>query len=589
MPVTEPANRSASLQDVVRARRAIVVVDVVESVRLMQQDEAGFIGCWRHFVHGVRAEVLPTHGGQLVKSLGDGLLLVFERSAQAAAAAQAMHRLGASIAAARARTLALRVGIHAAEITQDDLDIYGTGVNLAARLAGVADAGTTVMSVEAREELVDGLRFDLVDLGPLYMKHIDQPVRVFRLLDDAPARLLPRPAAVVPRIAVLPLQSDAAGSALARVLTDDLVATLAAVPHWMVMSRLSTAALAAQGGDAAASSASLDADYWVVGTLFGDSPALGLRLALQESQGAIVWEGVVSSRAVKDMHALHEALVVEACSQLVGQILARQLSLSQAALLPSVPSYGLLLGAVMLLHRLGGGDFERALALLEHLVQRNPRSPEAHAWLAKWLFLQIAQRRTADTAAAVRRADQHLDRALQADPRHALSMALAGHLQVFAKADRAAALRQLREAVAVGSNEPLAWLFLSNALAAEGDGDAAVQAADHACALSPIDPLGYYYDTFASNAYSAAGRHTHALALAQRAVRRNRLHLAGWVRLIIEQVFNHQMDDARASAAEYLAMRPAASVQRFIDTHIAAGTHRALRDAEALIAAGIPR
>ena len=63
------------LPELTRARRAIVVVDVVESVRLMQEDEAGFIDRWRRFVHEVRTEVLPKHGGRMVKSLGDGMLL----------------------------------------------------------------------------------------------------------------------------------------------------------------------------------------------------------------------------------------------------------------------------------------------------------------------------------------------------------------------------------------------------------------------------------------------------------------------------------------------------------------------------------
>ena len=65
------------LPELQRARRAIVVVDVVESVRLMQEDESGFIDRWRRFVNQVRTEVLPAHGGRLVKSLGDGMLLEF--------------------------------------------------------------------------------------------------------------------------------------------------------------------------------------------------------------------------------------------------------------------------------------------------------------------------------------------------------------------------------------------------------------------------------------------------------------------------------------------------------------------------------
>ena len=134
----------------------------------------------------------------------------------------------------------------------------------------------------------------------------------------------------------------------------------------------------------------------------------------------------------------------------------------------------------------------------------------------------------------------------------------------------------------------MAWLFLSNALGASGDGAAAVTAADRACALSPLDPLGYYYDIFAASAYSAAGQHDRALALAQRSVNRNAMHLSSWVQLIIELVLSNRMDDARRTVGKYLAMRPTASVQRFLSTHVARGTPLAERDGLALIEAGMP-
>ena len=79
------------LPELTRAGRAIVVVNVVESVRLMQEDESGFIDRWRRFVHEVRTEVLPKHGRRMVKSLGDGMLLEFERVPQAVAAAFELH------------------------------------------------------------------------------------------------------------------------------------------------------------------------------------------------------------------------------------------------------------------------------------------------------------------------------------------------------------------------------------------------------------------------------------------------------------------------------------------------------------------
>jgi adenylate cyclase len=585
------------LPELTRARRAIVVVDVVESVRLMQEDEAGFIDRWRRFVHEVRTEVLPQHSGALIKSLGDGLLLAFDHAHDAARASFVLHdRVAAQNAANDVRlAIWLRAGIHTAEVVMDALDVYGVGVNLAARLAAMAKVGETMVSIDVRDQLTDGLDLRACDMGECYLKHIDQPVRAFVLRPVSSKAILPRSAPLLPRLTVLPVrllgehQSDELGiESLARVLTDDLVSTLSSCPHWQVMSRLSTAALHHVAHTPTIVQGRLDTDFWVWGELSAHNGRLRLCLRATESRsGALLWE-CVQTGPCKDLAATHIDVVMRAAAALGERLLARQLSLSQSIALPNLPNYSLLLGAISLLHRLGGDDIERAKALLTHLAQRNPRAPEAQVWMAKWLFLQVAQRRTDDAAATVRQADEHLSRALDADPKHAMALALTGHLRIYAKADPDNAVSLLRQAAEVGPNESLAWLFLSNALAATGAADEAVVAVDRACALSPLDPLGYYYDVFAASAYSAAGQHAQALALAERSVERNALHLSSWVQLIIEQVLNNQVDDARRTAEHYLALRPNASVQRFSQTHTARGTALADRDARALIEAGLP-
>ena len=161
------------LPELTRARRAIVVVDVVESVRLMQEDEAGFIDRWRRFVHQVRTEVLPAHEGRLVKSLGDGMLLAFHAVPKAMSAALQAQ------AAAAACGISLRVGAHVGEVSVDELDMFGAEVNMAARVATLAEPGGIVVTAMFRDELVDGLDARLEDLGPCWLKHVSAPVHAF--------------------------------------------------------------------------------------------------------------------------------------------------------------------------------------------------------------------------------------------------------------------------------------------------------------------------------------------------------------------------------------------------------------------------
>ena len=141
-----------------RVTRSVVVADLVESVRLMQFDELDVIARWRRFVGEVVAELLPARGGRLVKSLGDGMLLEFADPLSAAEATLELHeRLRRGNAGyAPERHFWLRCAVHETEVVVDELDVYGAGVNLAARLARLARPGESVVSTTVRDAIDSG-------------------------------------------------------------------------------------------------------------------------------------------------------------------------------------------------------------------------------------------------------------------------------------------------------------------------------------------------------------------------------------------------------------------------------------------------
>ena len=177
-----PVGEDKALFDLVRVHRAVLVVDVVESVRLLLTHEDDVIGRWRRFVADIRADVLPKHGGRMVKSLGDGMLLEFESVIGALNAAMELHSRVQAYNADRppSSELHLRAGLHNADIVVDELDVYGAGVNLASRLATLAGPDETIISPEARDAIVPGLDIDVEDLGECYLKHFTEPQRAYR-------------------------------------------------------------------------------------------------------------------------------------------------------------------------------------------------------------------------------------------------------------------------------------------------------------------------------------------------------------------------------------------------------------------------
>jgi class 3 adenylate cyclase/Tfp pilus assembly protein PilF len=575
-----------------RARRAIVVVDVVESVRLMQQHEDDVIDRWRRFVNEVRTQVLPVHGGRLVKSLGDGMLLEFGQARSAVHAGCEMQRRVRLYSRGRAADaqMHLRVAVHVADVVVDELDVYGAGVNLTARLAGLARPGDIVVSAQVRDELLAGLDVEVEDLGECYLKHIEAPHRAFRVRPaDEPATRL-TPDSVLPMVAVLPLRAaDAslpvypAGGPLA----DALGAALARQSFLRVVSRLSAQALADRDVGPRELRV-LNADYTVEGTVRVVGTGFQLELALVEVRsGDVLWRSAAEVDGQR-LFQPHQQWASSLAESMCATLLQRQLVLAHAAAMPTLPGYALLLQAVGLLHRLSRADSERAGEALEHLVDRHPRAPEARAWLAKWHFLRVAQNWTADRS-ELDQAQSQLDRALADDEEHGLALAMRGHLYAFKEARLEKAEAVLRQAVALHPNEALAWAFLGNTLTYLGRGAEALEAVRRAQGLSPLDPMNYFVELLASCAYSLEGQPLQALGAARRSVALNALHLSSLVQLIVAAVEAGDVPVARRTAERYLALRPAASVQRFLDHHVAGDSDIARRQGAALLEAGIPR
>lgn len=164
-----------------RVTRPLMVLDVVESVRLMEGDEPEFIDHWRGFVHHAREHVLPGWGGHLRKSLGDGLMLEFPEAVAATQAALALRRAAdeSNRDCAPERAIRLRIAVHVAQFVADDLDVYGADVNLTARLAQWAAPGDVVVTGTLRDLLPLRARLQLQELGTCELRHVSRPVTAF--------------------------------------------------------------------------------------------------------------------------------------------------------------------------------------------------------------------------------------------------------------------------------------------------------------------------------------------------------------------------------------------------------------------------
>lgn len=551
----------------VKSAKTVLVADLVESVRLMQADEAEVIRSWRLFVQAVRQEVLPHFQGRMVKSLGDGMLLEFDHPVPAMGAALEMHRLLAAQAGMRAAAerMVLRIGLHEAEVVTDEFDIYGVGVNLAARLAGLAEPGGSVVSAQAHDQLVQGVDADFEDMGECWLKNLGQPVRAWR------ARALPSTGAVARfelppdklamqvRLAVLPLRDighAGPSSTLGAFVAEELITWLTRQPCLSVISSLSSHALRGRRLGVQEQAAALGVPYLLRGTCTGLGSRLRLYLELVDARSMeVVW----ADSAVEELEALlmgDSAVLAELVAQLVRGLVGAEVQKTESRPLPTLDSFSLLLSAVSKLHRLTHEEFNRAHQMLELLAERHPRSPIPRAWMGKWHVMRIGQGWSPDPLQDGRRAAYNTACALDLQPDHSLSLTLDGFVAAYVRREVDLAEQRYDAALKVNPSESLAWLFKSALLAYREQHAASGDCVERALSLSPLDPMRYYYEHFASLSALLAGDHGRAIALGERSLAGNRTHASTLRVLVMALALGGQGQRACVLAQDLLKLEP---------------------------------
>src|SRR3984893_2264718 len=189
-----------------RRLAAILAADVAGYSRLIGVEEQGTLARLR----AIRTELIDpgiaAHNGRIVKTTGDGLLAEFASSVDALSCAGEIQAQMAerNIALTPESRIDFRIGIHQGDIVVDNGDIFGDGVNIAARLEGLAEAGGICVSARVQEDAIGKLDFAFRDLGDQQLKNIARPVRAYAI--DVAAISLPRPAATaVPRLSIVVL------------------------------------------------------------------------------------------------------------------------------------------------------------------------------------------------------------------------------------------------------------------------------------------------------------------------------------------------------------------------------------------------
>ncbi len=574
------SNAAVSINNNTGALRTVLVCDVVDSVHWMQVNEAAAIAQWQTFIEAVKQRVIPKLGGRLVKSLGDGLMLEFLVAPQDALnAAFAMKEIAADIRSAdttKQDSFWLRMALHHTTATVGEDDIYGHGVNLCARIATLAGPGEIVISTEMRDQLTDQLDADLEDMGECFLKHIEEPIRVYRAgpVGHLPI-LMPKRDYAAPLQAIVAVIPFAARSlaqdnqlAVGEIIADGVIGQLSRTPDLKVISRLSTSVFRNRinsGGlnGVADIEAHLGANYVLSGSYIAMDKKLIITAELTEIKtNQIVWMDRLQGD-VMDLLQLQSELCNTIANATHLAIVETEVQTALIKPLPTLESYSLLLGGISMMHRSSSRSFARGKEMLELVNERHNKVSTVHTWLAKWHLFHTGSGMSTNPEQDAKIAMGHTQRALNLNPMDAHAMAAQGLVmcQMMSDAERAGVV--LDQAIAMSSNEPMAWLYKSIWSHMWGDSGQAVIEAERAQTLSPIDPINYFFDTILANAYAGNKQFQEAITAAERSLKMNVVHVPTLRVLLLAQFEFGLIADAKQTLLKILKLTPDLTISKY--------------------------
>ena len=556
-----------------RQTKVLMVLDVVESVRLMEQDEDGFVQRWQHLVAQTVQRLLPLHGGRLVKSLGDGLMLEFATAQGCIKTAFALQYFTDQDNQDHPpeRHIHLRMGAHLAEFVADKHDIYGSDVNLTARVTTLAGPRELVVTTELRDQLTAGLDADIEDLGECHLKHVKGPIRAYRVGQAGHESVLPSANATVqdfrPTIAVIPFEArsnEPEHFVIGELIADGVIGQLSRSPDLRVISRLSTTAFRGRTGAMPDVAQRLDATFVLSGSYIASSGKLLVMAELADTRkNEIIWADRFAGD-IGDLLQLESEILNTLATRASRALIDAEVQQSLVQPIPRLDSNALMLGGISMMHRSSAQEFHRGRSALDALVERHPRVATPRAWLAKWHTLRVlrglSDNPEKDTALGL----EQTRRALDISPEHALSLAIEGYVRCQLRGEAEVSRDLIARAIEINPNEPMAWLYQSVWSTMWGGSTQSVREAEVAAQLSPLDPLKYFFDVILAGSYSAVRNYDGAITLALRSLRANKDHMPALRVLLCAQGESGRDTEAAATLDQIFRLVPNFSVETYL-------------------------
>ncbi len=553
---------------VTRKLAVILAADVVGYARLMAADEEGTLATL-NARRRVIDELIARHHGRIFGTAGDSVIAEFASAVEAvrcaAAIQQDSERHNADLP--EPGRMRFRVGVNLGDVMVGGEDLFGDGVNVAARLEGMAEPGGICISSAVYDQIRNKVDVAFEDLGERSLKNIGYPVRVFGLRRDRtdevsmPARPAPRGSAL-PSIAVLPftnLGGDPEQDYFADGLTEDLITELSRFQELRVIARNSVMTYKGKPVRIQEVGHDLGVRYVLEGSVRKAGARVRITAQLIDAAtGHHLWAERFD-RDLADIFEVQDEVTRRIVVTLAGKLEESERRRARSLRTDNLEAYDCVLRGRELWFRFAAEANREARRLYEKAIELDPEYARAYASLA-WTYLTEHDERWGDPA------DKPLERALEI-ARRGVTVNPASHSNHLAlgqvclsKGLHEEALQALETAITLNPNDADGYVFLAETLSFAGRPDEAIGLIEKA---QRLNPASRWYAWQLAAAYYVARRYEDAVA----ALRKGRPLVAmgyRWLAIACGQLGREQ--DAKAAAEEYLKRTPGFSLATHLET-----------------------
>jgi TolB-like protein/class 3 adenylate cyclase len=550
-----------------RRLAAILAADVAGYSRMMGVDEEGTLAALKALRKSLIDPKIAEHHGRIVKTTGDGALIEFASAVDAVRCALdiqcAMPERNRDVP--EDRRIEFRIGINVGDVIIDEGDIYGDGVNIAARLEAIADVGSICISEDAYRQIKGKLSLDVSDISEQKLKNIAQPVRVYRVAPGkgraAPLTALPLTLPDKPSIAVLPFQNmsdDPQQEYFADGISEDIITGLSKLRWFFVIARNSTFAYKDKATDVKRIGRELGVRYVLEGSVRKGGNRVRITAQLIDaSTGNHIWAERYD-RELTDVFELQDEITASVTAALEPKLLAAEGIRSETRSIEDLDAWDLVARALSHFWKLTAPESKTAIVILRQAVERHPGYAPAHSMLA-FALLVSAHVGWIDSGEDRELAARLAHRAMDLDDSDPWAHMALGYLAIRGhQTDEA--VRHFRAALDLNPNFAAAYGYVGWALVFNGQSEEALRYFDQSIRLSPRDPLHGFFFAGISAAHYLAGRFTEAIKFGRQAVQLRPGILGGHRILCASLAQAGQIEEARAAMSTLRQLHPTMTI-----------------------------